>query len=74
MQVPNSRLLVALGGGRLAARTSGSVRDVIRAMSYASLAAWAWGEVTGGPNVVRRAAGVAGFAYVVAQVAEPVAS
>ena len=39
-------------------------------MFYAGLAAWGWGEVTDGANVVRRAVGVAGFVYVVVKVGQ----
>jgi hypothetical protein len=67
-QVPNAQLSAALAGLLVAAATSGSVHAYARAVFYAGLAAWAWAELTGGVNWVRRAIGAAGLVYVVARV------
>ena len=67
-QLPNAPLLAALGGWLVAALTDGSVHAYARAVFYAALAAWAWEELAGGANWVRRALGVAGLAYVVVKV------
>jgi len=68
-QFPNAPLLVALGGWLVAALTSGSLHDTARAVFYTGLAAWAWLELTGGVNWVRRLLGLGGLVYVVVQVA-----
>jgi hypothetical protein len=67
-QFPNAPLLVALGGWLVAALTHGSLHSYARAAFYAALAAWAWGELAGGANWVRRALGAAGLVYVVVKV------
>src|SRR2546428_5632104 len=67
-QLPNAPLLVALGGWVVAALTHGSVHSYARAAFYAGLAAWAWGELAGGANWVRRALGAGGLVYVVIKV------
>jgi hypothetical protein len=68
-QLPNARLLVALGAWLVAALTHGSLHAYARAAFYAALAAWAWEELTDGANWVRRALGAAGLVYVVVKVA-----
>ncbi len=68
MQFPNAPLLVALGGWLLARLTDGSVHAYARATFYAGLAAWAWAELVGGANWVRRAVGAGGLVYVVVKV------
>jgi hypothetical protein len=65
VQLPNPPLLFALAGLLIAALTSGSVHDYARGAFYVGLAAWAWEELAGGVNWLRRALGVAGIAYVV---------
>jgi hypothetical protein len=70
VQFPNAPLLVALGALVVASLTSGAVSDAARATFYATLAAWAWLELTDGANVVRRLMGVAALAFVVARVAD----
>jgi hypothetical protein len=67
-QLPNAPLLVALGGWLVAALTDGSVHAYARAAFYAGLAAWAWEELTGGVNWVRRAVGAGGLVYIVVKV------
>ena len=67
-QFPNAPLLVALGGWVVAAVAHGSVHAYARAVFYAGLAAWAWEELAGGVNWVRRGLGVAGLVYVVVKV------
>ena len=67
-QFPNAPLLVALGGLLIAQLTDGSAHAYARAAFYAGLAAWAWEELTGGANWVRRALGVGGLIYVVVKV------
>jgi hypothetical protein len=67
-QFPNAPLLVALGGWLLAVLTDGSVHAYARAAFYAGLAAWAWEELAGGVNWVRRALGAGGLVYVVIKV------
>lgn len=67
-QFPNAPLLVAAGGWLVAALTDGSVHAYARAAFYGGLAAWAWEELAGGVNWVRRALGGAGLVYVVVKV------
>jgi hypothetical protein len=67
-QFPNAPLLVALGGWLLAELTDGSVHAYARATFYAGLTAWAWAELAGGANWVRRALGAGGLVYVVVRV------
>jgi hypothetical protein len=68
VQVPNAPLLLALGGWLVAVLTDGSVHAYARATLYAGLAAWAWEELSGGVNWVRRAIGAGGVLYVVVKV------
>ena len=68
VQFPNAPLLGALGGWLVAELTDGSVHAYARATFYAGLAAWAWEELAGGANWVRRAFGAGGLAYVVVKV------
>jgi hypothetical protein len=49
--------------------TDGSVHAYARAAFYAGLAAWAWEELVGGVNWVRRTLGAGGLIYVVVKVA-----
>lgn len=67
-QLPNTPLLVALGGRLVAVATGGPVHVLARAVFYAGLTAWAWQELVGGVNWARRALGAAGVVYVVAEV------
>ena len=67
-QFPNAPLLVALGGWLVAALTDGATHSYARAVFYAGLAAWAWEELAGGVNWVRRALGAGGLVYVVVKV------
>jgi hypothetical protein len=67
-QLPNAALSVALAGLLVAAVTGGSAHASARAVFYAGLSAWAWGELASGVNPVRRALGAAGLGYVVARV------
>jgi hypothetical protein len=69
-QVPNAPLLAAFAAWLLALVTNGSVHAYARAAFYAALAAWAWGELTEGANIVRRLIGVAGLVYVVVKVGQ----
>ena len=68
-QLPNAPLSVALGAGAIAVTTDGPVHAYARAVCYAGLAAWAWGELVSGVNWVRRALGAGGLIYVVDKVA-----
>ena len=68
VQFPNAPLIAALGAWLVAALAHGSVHAYARAVFYAGLAAWAWGELAGGVNWVRRALGAAGLVYVVVKV------
>ena len=68
-QLPNAPLSVALGGRAIAVMTDGSVHACAHAAFYAGLAAWAWEELVGGANWVRRALGAGGLIYVVDKVA-----
>ena len=70
VQFPNAPLLGALAGWLVAALTDGSVHAYARAAFYAGLAAWAWEELAGGANWVRRALGAGGLVYVVVKVGE----
>jgi hypothetical protein len=67
-QFPNAPLLIAVAGWLVAALTDGSVHAYARATFYVGLAAWAWAELAGGVNWVRRALGTAGLVYVVLKV------
>ncbi len=67
-QFPNAPLLIALGGWLVATMTGGSVHAYARAVFYTGIAAWAWEELTGGVNWVRRALGAGGLVYVVVKV------
>ena len=69
-QFPNAPLLAALGGWLVAALTDGPAHAYARAAFYAGLAAWAWEELAGGVNWVRRALGAGGLVYVVVKVGE----
>ena len=68
VQFPNAPLLIALAAWLVAALTDGSVHAYARAAFYAALAAWAWEELTGGVNWVRRAAGAGVLVYVVVKI------
>jgi hypothetical protein len=68
VQFPNAPLLVALAAWLVGALTDGSVHAYARAAFYAALAAWAWEELTGGVNWVRRALGAAGLVYAVVKI------
>jgi hypothetical protein len=68
VQFPNAPLLAALGAWLVAALTDRSVHAYARAAFYAGLAAWAWEELAGGANWVRRSLGAAGLVYVVVKV------
>ena len=57
-----------MGGGLVAARTNGPVHTGARATSHAAFAVWAWEELTGGANVVRRAVGAGALAYLAADI------
>jgi hypothetical protein len=74
VQAPNAPLGVALAAWVLARLTGGTVHDVARAAFYAALAAWAWQELTDGTNLLRRAIGAAGLAYVLVRVAQALAA
>jgi hypothetical protein len=69
-QFPNAPLLVALAGWLVASLTDGSVHAYARGVFYAGFAAWAWGELASGVNLVRRAIGAAGLVYVVVKVGQ----
>jgi hypothetical protein len=58
-QPPNAPILVAQGLRVAAAVSHGPVRSAALAGSRAALAWWAYGELTQGANVVRRAIGAA---------------
>ena len=70
VQAPNAPLLVALAAWLVAALTDGSVHSYARAVFYVALATWAWQELTGGANWLRRLLGAAVLAYVVAKVGD----
>src|SRR4051812_12464576 len=68
VQFPNAPLWVAGGALLVSAITDGSGHAYAKGAFYAGLSAWAWLELASGDNVVRRAIGVAGLAYVVERV------
>jgi len=68
VQFPNAPLIAALSGWLVAALAHGSVHAYARAVFYVGLTAWAWEELAGGVNWVRRALGAAGLVYVVVTV------
>jgi hypothetical protein len=69
-QLPNAPLLVALAGWIVASLTGGSAHGYARGVFYAGLAAWAWGELASGVNLVRRTIGAVGLVYVVVRVGQ----
>ena len=69
-QPPNPPLWVALAGWLVALPTDGSVHAYARAVFYAGLAAWAFGELTSGVNWVRRLMGAAGLVFVIQRLSE----
>jgi hypothetical protein len=73
-QFPNPPLLLAIGAGLVAGQTNGLVQTSARATAHTALAFWAWGELTGGVNFVRRAVGAGALAYTVADIAHRVSS
>ena len=64
VQLPNAPLLVAAAGWLVDKAAGGA--GYARAVFFAGLAVWAWQELTGGVNWLRRALGAAGLVYVVA--------
>ena len=70
MQLPNPPLIGAFAALLVSAVTGGSVHDYAHGAFYALLAAWAWLELTGGVNAVRRIAGAVGLVYVAIKVGE----
>jgi hypothetical protein len=68
LQFPNPPLVAALAGWLVAELTDGSVHSYARTVFYAGLAVWAYGELAGGVNWVRRVVGAAGLVYVVIKV------
>ena len=68
-QFPNPPLIVALAALLLSALTTGDLSNYARATYYATLATWAWLELTDPANWFRRLLGAAGLVYVVAAVA-----
>ena len=63
-QPPNAPVLVAQGLRLVAVVSDGPVRSAALAGSRAALAWWAYGELTEGVNVVRRAVGAAALVSV----------
>ena len=63
-QPPNAPVLIAQGLRVVAAVSDGPVRSAALAGSRAALAWWAYGELTDGANVVRRAIGAVTLASV----------
>ena len=63
-QPPNAPVVVAQGLAIVAAVSDGPVRSAALAGSSAALAWWAYGELTEGVNVVRRAIGAVALASV----------
>jgi hypothetical protein len=63
-QPPNAPVLVAQGLRVVAAVSDGPVRSAALAGSRAALAWWAYGELTDGANVVRRAIGAVALGFV----------
>ena len=72
VQLPSPPLLLAMGGGLVAARTNGPTQTGAHAASHAALSVWAWKELTAGANVVRRAVGAGALAYTVGDIAQRV--
>ena len=68
VQFPNAPLIAALGAWLVAALARGSAHAYARAGFYAGLAAWAWQELAGGVNWMRRALGAGALVYVVVRV------
>ena len=64
-QLPNAPLLAAMAGLSASWVTDDPAHSYARALFYAGLAAWAWGELSEGANLVRRGLGAAGLSYVV---------
>ena len=70
LQPPNPPLWLALAGWVVALPTDGTVHAYARAVFYVGLAAWAFGELTSGVNLARRAIGAAVLLYVVVKVGD----
>jgi len=73
-QFPNPPLLVALAGWGLAAVAGGTAHDVGRSVFILALGVWAWQEAVDGVNWFRRLVGGAALVWLVARVADLVAS
>ena len=73
-QLPNAPLIVASLGWLAGALTSDPAHSYARAAFFAGLTAWAWEELEGGVNWVRRVMGAAGLVYVVVKIAEALRS
>ena len=70
LQPPNPPLWLALAGWLVALPTDGTVHAYARAVFFVGLAAWAFGELTSGVNLARRAIGAAALLYVVVKVGD----
>ena len=69
VQFPNAPLLVALAGLLVSVVATGALQDYARATFLATLAVWAWLELTDGANWPRRVLGAAALVFVVVQIA-----
>jgi hypothetical protein len=66
--LPNPPLIVAFAGWSAAALTHDPVHPYARATFYVGLSAWAWEELAGGVNWVRRSLGAAALVYLVVEI------
>ncbi|HWF52809.1 MAG TPA: hypothetical protein VG294_19345 [Solirubrobacteraceae bacterium] len=69
VQAPNPPLMAAVAGRAVASRSTGSVRDVGRAVSTIGLGVWAVEEVVAGSNWFRRLLGAGALAVLGTQLA-----
>ena len=69
-QFPNAPLWIAMGMWGVSQLTDGAAHDYARAGFYSALSAWAWLEISDGSNLVRRAVGAGGLAFVVVKIGE----
>ncbi len=67
--LPNAPLLIAFAGWGLGRVAEGAAHDAGRAVFTIGFGIWAWEEAADGENLFRRALGVAGLVWIVAELA-----
>ncbi|MGA0069409.1 MAG: hypothetical protein ACO3PB_08150 [Miltoncostaeaceae bacterium] len=69
-QFPNPPLIIGLVALGLRYLAVGAWADVLGAIGYVFIGAWAYLELTAGVNLFRRVLGLAGLAYVIVAIAQ----